>query len=110
INADVITAVSLMVIILLTGFKFGILTLICAHISFNVPYVIITIMPFIRKIDKNLIDASRDLGSSKAQTIFKVVLPILRPSIITATFICFSMSFDDFIISYFTSGVETNVS
>jgi spermidine/putrescine transport system permease protein len=89
INADVITAVSLMVIFL---------------------YVIITVMPFVRKIDKNLIAASKDLGSSETQTIFKVILPILRPSIITAIFICFAMSFDDFIISYFTSGAETNVS
>jgi spermidine/putrescine transport system permease protein len=67
-------------------------------------------MPFIRKIDKNLINASKDLGSSGTQTIFKVVLPLLRPAIITATFICFAMSFDDFIISYFTSGMQTNVS
>jgi spermidine/putrescine transport system permease protein len=110
INADVITAVSLMVIFLLAGLKFGIVTLIAAHISFNIPYVIITVMPFVRKIDKNLIAASKDLGSSETQTIFKVILPILRPSIITAIFICFAMSFDDFIISYFTSGAETNVS
>jgi spermidine/putrescine transport system permease protein len=64
INADVITAVSLMVIFLLAGLKFGIVTLIAAHISFNIPYVIITVMPFVRKIDKNLIAASKDLGSS----------------------------------------------
>lgn len=110
INADVITAVALMVIFLLCGIKFGIVTLIAAHVSFNVPYVIITVMPFIRKIDKNVINASKDLGSSETQTIFKVVLPLLKPAIITAVFICFAMSFDDFIISYFTSGIQTNVS
>ncbi|WP_338983710.1 extracellular solute-binding protein [Spiroplasma endosymbiont of Othius punctulatus] len=110
INADIITAVSLMVVFLILGFNFGIFTLIAAHVSFNVPYVIITVMPFLKRVDKNIISASEDLGSSPFQTFFKVVLPILIPSIITASAICFSMSFDDFIISYFTGGDQTNVS
>lgn len=110
INADVITAVSLMVVFIIAGIKFGIMTLIAAHISFNVPYVIITIMPFLKRIDKNIIDASQDLGSSPSQTFFKVILPMLKPAIITAATIAFSMSFDDFIISYFTGGDQTNVS
>lgn len=110
INADVITAASLMVTFIVMGLKFGIFTLIAAHISFNVPYVIITIMPFLKKIDKNLIDASQDLGSSPRQTLIKIILPILKPAILTATAICFAMSFDDFIISYFTGGDQVNVS
>ncbi|AKX33789.1 spermidine/putrescine ABC transporter permease [Spiroplasma litorale] len=110
INADVITAVSLMIIFVLAGIKFGIVTLIAAHVSFNVPYVIVTVLPFMNRIDKNLIDASRDLGGTQRQTFFKVILPILLPSIITATAISFAMSFDDFIISYFTGGDQTNVS
>ncbi|AKU79371.1 spermidine/putrescine ABC transporter permease/substrate-binding protein [Spiroplasma turonicum] len=110
VNADVITAVSLMIIFVLAGIKFGIVTLIAAHISFNVPYVIVTVLPFMNRIDKNVIDASNDLGGNQRQTFFKVILPILLPSIITATAICFAMSFDDFIISYFTGGDQTNVS
>ncbi|ASP27897.1 spermidine/putrescine ABC transporter permease [Spiroplasma corruscae] len=110
VNADVITAVSLMIIFVLAGIKFGIVTLIAAHISFNIPYVIVTVLPFMNRIDKNLVDASNDLGASSKQTFFKVILPILLPSIITATAICFAMSFDDFIISYFTGGDQTNVS
>ncbi|AHI53535.1 spermidine/putrescine ABC transporter permease [Spiroplasma sabaudiense Ar-1343] len=110
VNADVITAVSLMVVFIIAGLKFGIMTLIAAHISFNVPYVLITVMPRLRKIDPNVIDASYDLGSSSTQTMFKIVLPILRPAIIAATAIAFAMSFDDFIISYFTGGDQTNVS
>ncbi|QHX35673.1 spermidine/putrescine ABC transporter permease [Spiroplasma sp. TIUS-1] len=110
INADIITAVSLMVVFLILGLNFGIFTLIAAHVSFNVPYVIITVMPFLKRVDKNIVSASEDLGSSPFQTFFKVVLPILIPSIITAAAICFSMSFDDFIISYFTGGDQTNVS
>ncbi|WBX35875.1 spermidine/putrescine ABC transporter permease/substrate-binding protein [Mycoplasma capricolum] len=110
INADVITAVSLMIVFLIMGLKFGILTLIMAHISFNVPYVLVTIMPRLKKIDPSLIDASYDLGAKNHQVMFKVILPILKPAIITAAAIAFAMSFDDFIISYFTGGMQTNVS
>ncbi|WP_026389604.1 spermidine/putrescine ABC transporter permease/substrate-binding protein [[Acholeplasma] multilocale] len=110
INADVVTAVSLMIIFLLSGFKFGLGTLIMAHVSFNVPYVLITVMPRLRKIDKSLVEASMDLGAKPLHVLFKVILPILKPAIITATAIAFAMSFDDFIISYFTGGNQTNVS
>jgi len=110
INADVVTAVSLMVVFLLLGFRFGIGTLILAHISFNVPYVLITVMPRLRKVDKSLLEAASDLGAKNYQVLFRVVLPVLKPAIITAAVIAFSMSFDDFIISYFTGGDQTNVS
>ncbi|KNG78922.1 spermidine/putrescine ABC transporter permease/substrate-binding protein [Mycoplasma sp. HU2014] len=110
INADVVTAVSLMIVFLLSGLKFGIITLIMAHISFNVPYVLITVMPRLRKIDPSLIDASYDLGAKNHQVMFKVIIPILKPAIITASAIAFAMSFDDFIISYFTGGDQTNIS
>jgi spermidine/putrescine transport system permease protein len=99
-----------MIVFLMAGLKFGIVTLILAHISFNVPYVLITVMPRLRKIDKSLIEASYDLGAKNTQVLFKVILPILKPAIITATAIAFAMSFDDFIISYFTGGDQTNVS
>ncbi|WP_339021148.1 spermidine/putrescine ABC transporter permease/substrate-binding protein [Spiroplasma endosymbiont of Atherix ibis] len=110
VNADVITAVGLMLLFVLAGVKFGIVTLIAAHVSFNVPYVIITVLPFMNRIDKNILEASKDLGGNQRQTFYKVVLPILTPCIITAAAICFAMSFDDFIISYFTGGGQTNVS
>lgn len=110
INADVVTAVSLMIIFLLAGMKFGIGTLLFAHISFNVPYVLITVMPRLRKVDPSILEAAQDLGSKPYQILWKVVLPILKPAIITAGAIAFSMSFDDFIISYFTGGSQTNVS
>ncbi|WP_338985327.1 spermidine/putrescine ABC transporter permease/substrate-binding protein [Spiroplasma endosymbiont of Diplazon laetatorius] len=110
VNADVITAVGLMLLFVLAGVKFGIITLIAAHVSFNVPYVIITVLPFMNRIDKNILEASKDLGGNQRQTFYKVILPILTPCIITAAAICFAMSFDDFIISYFTGGGQTNVS
>ncbi len=109
INADVIIAVSLMLLFLAFSFPFGSLTLILAHISFDIPYVIILILPRVKKIDNNLIQASLDLGAKPSYTLFKIVLPILKPAIISAAFICFAMSFDDFIISYFTGGGTNNV-
>ncbi|AHI52492.1 spermidine/putrescine ABC transporter permease/substrate-binding protein [Spiroplasma culicicola] len=110
VNADVITAVGLMLLFIFSGMRFGIVSLIAAHVSFNVPYVIVTVLPFMMRIDKNLLEASNDLGSTPTKTFFKVILPILTPCIITAAAICFAMSFDDFIISYFTGGDQTNVS
>ncbi|WP_434341733.1 spermidine/putrescine ABC transporter permease/substrate-binding protein [Mycoplasma putrefaciens] len=110
VNADVVTAVSLMIVFLLSGLKFGVITLIMAHISFNVPYVLVTVMPRLRKIDPSLIEASYDLGAKNRQVMFKVMIPILKPAIITASAIAFAMSFDDFIISYFTGGDQTNIS
>lgn len=110
VNADVITAIGLMIFFVLAGIKFGTITLVAAHVSFNVPYVIVTVLPFMMRIDPNMIQASRDLGGTSRQTFYRVILPTLLPSIITATGICFAMSFDDFIISYFTGGSQTNVS
>ena len=110
INADLLTAIGLMVMFLAFGIKFGIITLILAHISFNIPFVILTVLPRLSKIDQNLIKASLDLGSKPSQTLRKIILPSLLTSIITAAAICFAMSFDDFIISYFNSGSQNNVS
>ena len=109
INADIITAVSLIMLFIALGVKFGFLTLVLAHISFDVPYVIITVLPRLRKIDPRLIEASLDLGAKPSQTLWKIILPILKPAIISAAAIAFAMSFDDFIISYFTGGDDVNV-
>ncbi|WP_425380175.1 ABC transporter permease subunit [Spiroplasma endosymbiont of Stenodema calcarata] len=109
INADIITAVSLMMLFIALGANFGMLTLVLAHISFDVPYVIITILPRLRKVDQKLLEASLDLGAKPSQTLRKIILPILKPAIIAAAAIAFAMSFDDFIISYFTGGDDVNV-
>lgn len=109
INADIITAVSLMMLFIALGTNFGMLTLVLAHISFDVPYVIITVLPRLRKVDPKLLEASLDLGAKPSQTLRKIILPILKPAIIAAAAIAFAMSFDDFIISYFIGGDDVNV-
>ena len=83
-------------------------TLLIAHISFNIPYVILSVMPKLRQMDKNLIDAAQDLGCTWMQAFWKVVVPEIKPGIINGMLIAFTMSVDDFVISYFTAGAKTS--
>lgn len=85
-------------------FEFGFKTLILAHITFNIPYVILSVMPKLRQMDKNVYDAALDLGCSPFMAFFKVVIHEIMPGIISGFLIAFTFSVDDFIISYFTSG------
>ncbi len=83
-------------------------TLLIAHICFNIPYVILSIMPKLRQMDKNLIDAAQDLGCTWMQAFWKVVIPEIKPGIVSGMLIAFTMSVDDFVISYFTAGSATS--
>ena len=83
-------------------------TLLIAHISFNIPYVILSVMPKLRQMDKNLIDAAQDLGCTWMQAFWKVVVPEIKPGIVNGMLIAFTMSVDDFVISYFTAGAKTS--
>lgn len=113
INADIITGVSLSLLFvsagLFMGFELGFGTLLIAHISFDIPYVILSVMPKLYQLDRNLFEAAQDLGCTWFQTIYKVVIPEIMPGIINGLLIAFTMSVDDFVISYFTAGssVET---
>ena len=79
-------------------------TLLIAHITFNIPYVILNVSPKLRQMDKNLVDAAQDLGCTWLQAFRKVVLPEIKPGIVSGALIAFTMSVDDFVISYFTAG------
>ncbi|MEA4933634.1 MAG: ABC transporter permease [Lawsonibacter sp.] len=83
-------------------------TLLIAHICFNIPYVILSIMPKLRQMDKNLIDAAQDLGCTWMQAFWRVVIPEIKPGIVSGMLIAFTMSVDDFVISYFTAGSTTS--
>ena len=108
VNADIATGVSLCLFFVAAGtifhFDLGYGTLLIAHITFNIPYVIMSIMPKLYQMDKNLIDAAQDLGCTWIQAFFKVVVPEIMPGIINGLLIAFTMSIDDFVISYFTAG------
>ncbi len=111
INPEIVTGVSLMLLFVFfsarMGFSFGFVTLIIAHITFDVPYVILNIMPKFRQMNPNLYEAAQDLGCNSFQAFFKVVLPEIMPGIISGFMMSFTFSLDDFVISYFTSGATS---
>ena len=79
-------------------------TLLLAHVTFNIPHVILTVMPKLRQMDKNLVDAAQDLGCTWMQAFWKVIIPEIKPGIISGALMAFTMSLDDFVISYFVTG------
>ena len=83
-------------------------TMLLAHIAFNIPYVILNVAPKLRQMDKNLVDAAQDLGCTWMQAFWKVILPEIKPGIVSGALIAFTMSVDDFVISYFTAGSATS--
>ncbi len=83
-------------------------TLLIAHITFNIPYIILSVGPKLRQMDKNLVDAAQDLGCTWFQAFWKVILPEIMPGIVSGALIAFTMSVDDFVISYFTAGSATS--
>lgn len=107
-NADIVTGVSLSLLFVSLGtalqFRLGFGTLLIAHIVFCIPYVVLTIMPKLRQIDRHLVDAACDLGCTWMQAFWKVIIPEIRPGIINGLIIAFTLSIDDFVISYFTAG------
>jgi len=107
-NADIATGVSLSLLFLSLGtilrFNLGFGTLLLAHIIFNIPYVVLSIMPKLRQLDNNLVDAACDLGCTWFKAFWKVIVPEIMPGIINGLIIAFTLSIDDFVISYFTAG------
>lgn len=108
INPEIIMGVSLMLLFKFCsdwfGFKFGFASLILAHISFDVPYVIYNVMPKLRQMNPNLVEAAQDLGCNPTKAFFKVVIPEIMPGIFSGFLMAITYSIDDFIVSYFTSG------
>lgn len=110
INPEIVTGVSLMLLFVFLRSKvgipleFGFTTLVLAHITFSIPYVILNVMPKLRQMDTYTYEAAQDLGCSPVQAFFKVVVPEIMPGIISGAMMAFTFSLDDFIISYFTSG------
>ncbi len=107
-NPDIVTAIGMMLLFISTKVQLSLTTLIIAHITFCIPYVILTIMPKLRQLDDNVAEAALDLGANPWQALTKVILPQIYPAILSGALIAFSMSFDDFVISFFTAGVGIN--
>ncbi len=109
-NADIVTGISLMLLFVFFGKLIGLeeslgfITVLIAHITFNLPYVILSVLPKLRQTDRNLSEAAQDLGCTPVKSFFKVVLPSIQTGVITGFIMAFTLSLDDFVISYFTCG------
>lgn len=103
-NPDIVTAIGFMLLFITFRVEKGYATMLLAHIAFCIPYVMLSVMPKIRSLDKNLADAAMDLGATPWQALTKVIVPQITPGIISGALIAFTMSVDDFIISYFVTG------
>ena len=104
LNADIVTGISLMLLFISIGLRFGFGTILLSHITFNIPYVILCIMPRMKQLNPSVYEAALDLGASHITAFFKVMLPDLMPGILSGFLMAFTMSLDDFIITHFTKG------
>ena len=111
-NPDIVTGVSMMLLFVFVGRLLGaanslsFFTLLIAHITFNLPYVVLNILPKLRQTDKHLAEAATDLGCTPVQAFFKVTLPAIRSGVLAGFLMAFTMSLDDFVISYYTNGAD----
>lgn len=104
LNSEVVTGVSLMLLFAMAHVQLGYLTLLLAHISFCVPYVVLSVLPRLRQLDPNLAEAAQDLGATPLQGFFKVILPDIMPGVFSGFVMALTMSIDDFVVSFFTTG------
>ncbi len=109
-NPDIVTALGLLLLFVSFRISRGYFTMLLAHISFCTPYAIVNIYPKIKALDENLIEAAMDLGAKPKEAIRKAIIPQIKSTVFAAAAISFTMSFDDFVISYFTGGTDQNIS
>ena len=107
-NPDIVTAIGLMLLFISAKIQGGMVTLILSHISFCTPFVILSVMPKLRQLDDNVAEAALDLGATPWKALTKVIIPQIYPAIISGALIAFSMSLDDFVVSYFNAGAGIN--
>lgn len=104
LNAEIVTGISLMLLFISMGFRFGLGTILLSHITFCIPYVILSVMPRMRQMNPYTYEAALDLGAGPVYGFFKVVFPEILPGVLSGFLMAFTMSIDDFIITHFTKG------
>ena len=107
---DIVTGVSLMLMFVFMKIPLGKGTMLMAHIAFDTPYVLFSVMPRLQQMNQNLYEAALDLGCHPIKALYKVILPEIMPGVVTGALLAFTMSLDDFVISYFTSSTDQNLS
>lgn len=108
LNADIVTGISLMLLFIGLNVTLGFSSVLLAHITFNIPYVILSVMPKLKQTNKNTYEAALDLGATPSYAFYKVILPEIFPGILSGFLLSFTMSLDDFVITYFTKGSSIN--
>jgi len=106
---DIVTGVSLMLMFIFLKIPLGRTTMILAHIAFDIPYVLLSVLPRLQMMNPNIYEAALDLGCKPAKALWKVIIPEISPGIVTGGLLSFTMSLDDFVISYFTSNTDQNL-
>lgn len=109
-NPEIVTGVSLLLLFVFFNVNLGYSTLLLAHIMFNIPYVILSVLPKLKQLNPNLFEAALDLGANPVKSFFKVILPEIMPGIVSGFLMAITLSIDDFIISYFTAGSTSTLS
>lgn len=104
LNADIVTGISLMLLFISMGLRFGMGTILLSHITFCIPYVILSVMPRMKQLNPHTYEAALDLGAGPVYGFFKVVFPEILPGVLSGFLMAFTMSLDDFIITHFTKG------
>lgn len=108
LNADIVTGISLMLIFVALRYTLGFTSVLISHITFNIPYVILSVMPKLRQLNPHTFEAALDLGATPIYAFFKVILPDIFSGVVSGFFLAFTMSLDDFVITHFTKGPEIN--
>lgn len=104
LNPDIVTGIALMSLFIFIKLDFGFLTMLLAHITFSIPYVILSVLPKLKQIPANTTEAALDLGATPLYAMRKIIIPQIKPGIIAGFLMAFTMSIDDFVISFFTTG------
>ncbi|NLM55332.1 MAG: ABC transporter permease [Firmicutes bacterium] len=104
LNPEIVTGISLMILFVFAKMQFGYVTLLLSHITFNIPYVILSVLPKLRQLNKHLYEAALDLGAGPWYAFWRVILPEIMPGVVTGLLLAFTLSIDDFVISFFTTG------
>jgi spermidine/putrescine transport system permease protein len=107
---DIVTGVSLMLMFVFMKVPLGYWTMLMAHIAFDTPYVLFSVLPKLRQLNVNIYEAALDLGCTPMRAVTKIILPQIMPGVVTGALLSFTMSLDDFVISYFTGSTDQNLS
>ncbi|MCX7773832.1 MAG: ABC transporter permease [Clostridia bacterium] len=107
LNPDIVTGVALMTLFISFGLQLGFVTMLLAHVVFSTPYVILSVLPKLRQLNRHTAEAAMDLGATPSYALRKVIIPEIAPGIISGALMAFTLSIDDFVISFFTAGTST---